>query len=229
MKRKTIKKPTSNISLLWKISDKIWNVFKLNKSNNKEVKLKNSKLEHIQWNKIENQVINNYTIVKSEKKHGNIKKFRNDIRNNKIIILDSENNFPEKELLIKYGFKNIKIVSTISQLKKQQDVWAIIYRYRLKKYYQQIEKQVFTTWIFGIPKLENKIEMVEKYKAEEDLEELVNYVSKLNIPLFVYSYPDRVENEDWNILTSYYFVVFANFPLMLINHLKNILIIKEKL
>jgi len=216
-------------SKLTRIIDKV--SFSSNKSNNKEINLKNSNLENVQWNKIEKQVINNYTIVKKSvrKPKWNTEKFKNNIKNKKIIILDWENNFPEKELLIKYGFKNIKIVSNLEELKKQQNIWAIVYRYRPKKYYQQMEKPVITTWAFGIPKLENKLETVEKYKAEENLEELIDYVSKLNIPLFVYSYPDRVENEDWDILTSYYFVVFANFPLMLINHLKNILIINEKL
>ncbi len=219
----------SKIPLIGKISDRI-TLFQSNKSNTKELRLENSSLENIKGNKIDKQTIvkNYYLSLPNKKRKWDFKRFKNDIRNKKIVILDSENNFPEKELLLNYGFKNIKIVCTLDELKKQRNIWAVIYRYRPWRYYQQVEKQEIEPWIFGLPKIKTKIITIEKFKAKENLEELIDYISQLNVPLFVYSYPFKVEWNDRNILTSYYFITFANFPLMLVNHLKNILMIAEK-
>ena len=224
---------------LSKIFDKI-TFFQQNKSNNSEMNLKNSDLEVTYGNKvntrIENQTVNVYNTpstqnIKSLKKSitykWNINKFRNDVKNKKIVIFDPANNFPEKELLIKYGFKNIVIVKTINALKNQQEIGAVIYRYRPVRYNYQVEILKPKKWIFWLCKMEVVYESKEDYKVNENLNELVEYISKLNIPLFVYSYPYRVNGEEWEKLVSYYFVVFANFPLMLINHLVNILNINK--
>ena len=109
----------------------------------------------------------------------------------------------------------------MDELKKLEKVGAIIYRYRCKTVYVQTEKPVF--YFF-----KKKI-LTEFCKSEDNLTELIKYVDMLNIPLIVYSYPIKVNEEDFSLFTSYNFTVYANFPLMLINHLKNILIIHDKI
>ena len=125
------------LPIIWKLAEK-FNLIQVNKSESKNTNLK-----------IDKQFItNNYYInFKSKNRKWNFKKYKNDIRNKKIIILDSENDFPEKQLLVRYWFKNIEVVKSLEELKKKRDIWAIIYRYRLEKCYQQ---QELKKTIFGL-------------------------------------------------------------------------------